>query len=212
LSQEKAPERGFFLRRTNSQWCPEHLRFLLSQDWGVRSTASNCVVFVPAARLGKDDPVMLVLSRRLNEKILLPNTRTSVQVVSIKPGVVRLGIDAPPDVTILREELQTPGSENPSVGPMKMPRLLDQVREQLTAASKGLGLLQLQLDTQAVGEARATLAGLREALQTLRFAMDSELEPAVSKPPKHANRMTKTLPVVNDGELIEEFEGQLCGV
>jgi carbon storage regulator CsrA len=49
---------------------------------------------------------MLVLARKLHEKILFPGTQTTVQVVEIKRGVVRLGIEAPPDVTILRGELQ----------------------------------------------------------------------------------------------------------
>ena len=49
---------------------------------------------------------MLVLSRRSSEKILFPSINAVVQVLSIKGGAVRLGIDAPPEVTILREELR----------------------------------------------------------------------------------------------------------
>ena len=48
---------------------------------------------------------MLVLSRRRNEKIVLPHLGITVQVVAIKPGVVRLGIEAPPEVAVCREEL-----------------------------------------------------------------------------------------------------------
>jgi carbon storage regulator CsrA len=48
---------------------------------------------------------MLVLSRRLNEKVVLPGLGVTVQVVSVKPGVVRLGIEAPPEVRVLRQEL-----------------------------------------------------------------------------------------------------------
>jgi carbon storage regulator CsrA len=48
---------------------------------------------------------MLVLSRRLNQKILLPSINASVEVVAIKGNVVRLGVIAPPNVTVLREEL-----------------------------------------------------------------------------------------------------------
>ena len=48
---------------------------------------------------------MLVLSRRLDEKIVFPGLGVTVQVLSIKGNVVRLGIDASPDVIILREEL-----------------------------------------------------------------------------------------------------------
>jgi carbon storage regulator CsrA len=48
---------------------------------------------------------MLVLSRHLQERIVLPGLGITVQVVAISPGVVRLGIEAPPLVDIVREEL-----------------------------------------------------------------------------------------------------------
>lgn len=48
---------------------------------------------------------MLVLSRRLNEKLLIPCVRTAVQVLSIQGGQVRLGVDAPADVAVFREEI-----------------------------------------------------------------------------------------------------------
>lgn len=48
---------------------------------------------------------MLVLSRRLNEKIVFPALNATVQVVAVKPGSVRLGIEAPSDVLVLREEV-----------------------------------------------------------------------------------------------------------
>ena len=38
---------------------------------------------------------MLVLSRRLNEKIMFPDLDITFQVLSIKGGVVRIGIVAP---------------------------------------------------------------------------------------------------------------------
>jgi two-component system, OmpR family, response regulator len=55
---------------------------------------------------------MLVLSRRLHERIQFPGLNISIQVVAIKPGVIRIGIDAPPDVRIVREEIleQSPAS------------------------------------------------------------------------------------------------------
>jgi len=61
---------------------------------------------------------MLVLSRRLNEKIVFPGTQISVQVVAIRPGSVRLGIEAPRSVTVLREELPDRTTEwGPSPAP-----------------------------------------------------------------------------------------------
>ncbi len=57
---------------------------------------------------------MLVLSRRLNEKILFAGMSVSVEVVAIKPGAVRLGIEAPRDVPIYRQELlPLKSGENP---------------------------------------------------------------------------------------------------
>jgi carbon storage regulator len=47
---------------------------------------------------------MLVLSRKLNERIWI-GQKISVTVMDIERGKVRLGIDAPKDVPILREEL-----------------------------------------------------------------------------------------------------------
>ena len=48
---------------------------------------------------------MLVLSRRLNEKVVMPGLKVTVQVVAIGNGRVRLGFEAPPDVMVLRWEL-----------------------------------------------------------------------------------------------------------
>ena len=47
---------------------------------------------------------MLVLSRRLNESILL-GREIRVVVISVRNGQVRLGIEAPDRVGIIREEL-----------------------------------------------------------------------------------------------------------
>ena len=48
---------------------------------------------------------MLVLSRRRGEKIVLPDLGTTIQVLDIRRGVVRLGIAAPPEVLVLRQEV-----------------------------------------------------------------------------------------------------------
>src|SRR5262249_44877517 len=53
----------------------------------------------------KGGPSMLVLSRRPNQKILFPAINTAIQIVSVQGSLVRLGIEAPPEITVLREEL-----------------------------------------------------------------------------------------------------------
>lgn len=47
---------------------------------------------------------MLILSRKENESIVIGDNIT-VKIVSIEKGLVKLGIDAPSDITILRSEL-----------------------------------------------------------------------------------------------------------
>lgn len=47
---------------------------------------------------------MLVLARKSDEAILI-GENIYVKVISVEKGVVKLGIDAPSDVSIIREEL-----------------------------------------------------------------------------------------------------------
>lgn len=47
---------------------------------------------------------MLILSRRPAESIIIADTIT-VKVISIEKGVVKLGIDAPHNIRVLRSEL-----------------------------------------------------------------------------------------------------------
>ncbi len=48
---------------------------------------------------------MLVLSRRENQKVLFPNLGITVEIVGLQGSSVKLGIDAPPEIRILRSEL-----------------------------------------------------------------------------------------------------------
>jgi carbon storage regulator CsrA len=47
---------------------------------------------------------VLVLSRRPHESIVLPDLGITVRVTAIRPGVVRIGIDAPREVRVTRRE------------------------------------------------------------------------------------------------------------
>ena len=48
---------------------------------------------------------MLVLSRRKDESIVLPDLGVSIKVLKCSGNQIRLGIEAPSDVRILRGEL-----------------------------------------------------------------------------------------------------------
>jgi carbon storage regulator CsrA len=49
---------------------------------------------------------MLVVTRKVGEKVLIPGKGIEVAIVKVLPnGSVRVGIKAPPDVGVYREEL-----------------------------------------------------------------------------------------------------------
>lgn len=54
---------------------------------------------------------MLVLTRRVNEEILIGD-EIRIIVTSINNGRVRLGIEAPGTVTVLRREVKERGAED----------------------------------------------------------------------------------------------------
>src|SRR5262249_46542600 len=76
--------------------------------WALGKALSSERLFPPhwiAPLFGKGVSLMLVLSRRLHERIQFPGLNITVQVVAIKPGIVRIGIEAPPDVKVFRAEI-----------------------------------------------------------------------------------------------------------
>ncbi len=92
---------------------------------------------------------MLVLSRRLNEKLLIPCIRSAIQVLSIQGGQVRLGIDAPPEIAVFREEIykcdpQESSSDKGAAAPRD--RIAALLRNRLARLALGLDRLQRQME------------------------------------------------------------------
>ena len=112
---------------------------------------------------------MLVLSRKLNEKILFPTIGVTVEVCSVKGNVVRVGIDAPPSVPIVREEI---AKSTPYISERH------RLRNRLHTASLAVHLAQRQLEAGLAEDAQETLEG---ALRDFT-ALDQELTAASGKP------------------------------
>jgi carbon storage regulator len=52
---------------------------------------------------------MLVLSRRTDESIII-DQRITITILEVRGDKIRLGIDAPKDIPVLREELSAKGT------------------------------------------------------------------------------------------------------
>jgi carbon storage regulator len=108
---------------------------------------------------------MLVLSRRLNERLLIPSIRTAVQVVSIQGAQVRLGVDAPPDIGVFREEIYKGDLEidhplGARRGEFAPAHLSTALRNRLAGLALGLDRMQCQLTGKTAPGAQAALDSL----------------------------------------------------
>jgi carbon storage regulator CsrA len=123
---------------------------------------------------------MLVLSSRVHEKIVLPGLHTSIEVVAIQPGSVRLGIEAPEEVRILRQALPDrvaewgpdPAAEEQPPTLLQISQLLDR---RLEIAHKGLEELRNRL-RRGDEDAEIILDKLDEDLHLLRRRLVREVE------------------------------------
>jgi len=113
---------------------------------------------------------MLVLGRRLNEKLVLPSIPATIQVVAIQGGTVRLGVEAPPEVPVLREEIcPTEVTTGPRDGAAEARKGGGRhvLRNMLNNLGLGLALLERQLPAIASEELRETLRHMKQDFQTL---------------------------------------------
>jgi carbon storage regulator CsrA len=127
---------------------------------------------------------MLVLTRRLQEKIVFPSIQTEVQVLEMKGDQVRLGIEAPPRVAVLREELtgpqenwgaNEPGTSWPPAGSDSLREVRHRLRNRLNEVGLNLAVLRQQLQKGQAANADSTISRVENDLQQLRQELEEEL-------------------------------------
>jgi carbon storage regulator CsrA len=160
---------------------------------------------------------MLVLSRRVMEKIVLPGIDTTIQLLSTKQGHVRLGINAPPDVAVFREEVwdrrQTalPAKKplEDSAARARLHEFKHLLRNRLNAANLGLAVLRQQMLRGMRAEAESTLVKLEEDFRKLRHEAAEVTEKTFDSPPAapdgHACRALVVEDDSNERELLAGF-------
>lgn len=130
---------------------------------------------------------MLVLSRKLHEKLVFPAIHATVQVVSVKGGIVRLGIEAPRDVTVLRSELQDESAKGPAApeaaAASRLPtEIAHSLRNHLNAASVGLALLRRQRELGLEDGSATTLECLDREVEAMRRQVEDATCPTARRP------------------------------
>jgi carbon storage regulator CsrA len=109
---------------------------------------------------------MLVLSRRADQKIVFPSLGVTVQLLKINGQVARIGVDAPPGVRVLRDELVDTSVRSEPAEPAQ-PSVAHTLRNQLSKITLGLQLFRMQRAARQPDQADATLAGLFAQLDSL---------------------------------------------
>lgn len=98
---------------------------------------------------------MLVLSRRPSEKVVFPSLGISVEILRVSGKAVSVGIEAPRDVRILRDELPDIDPVEPAVDRQREVR--HALRNRLHAANLALHLARKQLQVGRATDAESTL-------------------------------------------------------
>jgi carbon storage regulator CsrA len=131
---------------------------------------------------------MLVLTRRLHEKVLLPDIRTSVEVSAIKGNIVRLAFQAPSGVTILREELYAAGVRAGSRG--------QPLGERFGTLRGILACLRSQAEQGTTALLLATIDRLEQEIALLRQSIGA------AESPRRTGENAETLRRVASGETV----------
>lgn len=148
---------------------------------------------------------MLVLSRKEHDKLVLPTLKISVEVVRIQGNTVRLGIEAPSDVPIMRHEIADLKSiefaPDESTSKQQVAKLAKAIRGRTDSCANALNLLHEHLDGDMA--AQSLIVDVFNELQALeRDAKVSLDEPAEAARVPHALLIDRDQ---NEGQLLASY-------
>ena len=142
---------------------------------------------------------MLVLSRGCNDKVVFPTLGISVEIVRIVGSRVRIGIDAPRDIPILRDEilgqeqLRSPERKQLSAS------LNHAVRNRLQNATLGLRLVQKMLELDKADDIESTIFKIFNDLKSLEEELAGpEIPPVAKAQPAKQSKSCRALIVEDD--------------
>jgi carbon storage regulator CsrA len=156
---------------------------------------------------------MLVLARQLNERIVMPTVPATIEVVAIKPNGVRLGIEAPMDVTILREEVLRRGgvpsgsllAQSESDAEVRLGRIKHLLGNRLQGVALGLDLIRQQIDDSGTAELRSLLQRIDTELRLI----DEQVRAVLSSSVEQSSAAEAEIPcLVVSPPILSEVEGE----
>jgi len=150
---------------------------------------------------------MLVLSRGQNEKIVFPRLGINVEILKIAHNKVRIGVKAPPDISVLREELvpRDAAGDNGQSFHSARPKLSHELRNRLHTAQLALQLSQKLLSVDRSDEAEEILQRALDEFQAVEQRLNEEF------PPRQARRRALVVEDnANEGELLAAYL-RACG-
>lgn len=154
---------------------------------------------------------MLVLSRGPKDKVLFPNLGITVEILRVSGNRVRVGVNAPDDVRILRHELSEHETAEPQASgkPLEESTVSDdmvhKLRNRLNSAHLALSLMEKQLNAGMDEKAFTTL---QKAMHELD-AMDQEVADPAQTPVKGDQAKPRALLVEDDANESELLAGYL---
>ncbi len=156
---------------------------------------------------------MLVLSRGRNDKVVFPTLGITVEILRLAGTKVRLGIDAPKDIPVLREEIAGSGGAHaaaPRTDESAKDRLTHATRNRLQKATLGLRLVQRMLETGQSDDIEPTIFKVFNELKSLEEELAGPRGPApVTPQPIPHGKHCRALIVEDDDKECEWLAGYL---
>lgn len=157
---------------------------------------------------------MLVLTRREEQKIVFPTVGVTVEVLRIKGNVAKIGIQAPMNVPVLREEIMTDADRRrePSSNGLTS-ELRHALRNRLNASTIALHLLRRQVELGRVEDAEHTFHKICEELAALEREISANSPGKADVPSREDSPGIRALLVEDDKNECELLAGYLrmCG-
>ena len=144
---------------------------------------------------------MLVLSRKVNERILFPNLGVAIEILRVAGSAIRIGIEAPKDVQVLRAEVAEREGSLAAAETARAQR--HELRNRLHTANLALHLAQKQMAAGWTHEAESTLDSALGSLAELDQLAGGEKSAAARTHAKRRALLVEDNP--NERELLAAY-------